>query len=302
MVPRLRATCHAGEDFAHPLEGIYCMDIARESLKLGPGDTIGHGLAAGWNVEAFDRERTPRAVIREGSLFDSLLWLRCEIGRWPSQLFAHLLPNLDAELRNLFIELYQEMGELPSLTTLGKLFQERAQPIPPNRCFCIPAERMRGMEVWNRACIERRARHVALPVKLLHELRPAITYAQAEVAKKLAEQGIALELNPSSNLRVSGALTLDELPFLQLLRRFGSFMLATLNTDNPGTFSTRIENEYALVTAALRATGVSRAETMEIVERLRRIGMYAMPWGHDPANREPGESCASAESSSLRGG
>ena len=81
-VPRLRATCHAGEDFAHPLEGIYCMDIARESLKLGPGDTIGHGLAAGWNVEAFDRERTPRAVIREGSLFDSLLWLRCEIGRW----------------------------------------------------------------------------------------------------------------------------------------------------------------------------------------------------------------------------
>ena len=73
--------------------------------------------------------------------------LEPQMQRWPSRLFARLLPNLDAELRNLFIKLYRDMGELPTLIALGKLFQERAHTIPPNRRFCNPAERMRVMEL-----------------------------------------------------------------------------------------------------------------------------------------------------------
>jgi hypothetical protein len=279
-LPPLALTCHAGEDYSHPLEGIYAIDMARRQLRLGAGDTISHGLAIVADLEHFDRLRAPATMMRHGAQFDCMLWLRHEIMSGGAHEFNGVLHLIDTWLHDAFHKLYPDSHIMPPWIALQHLWELRCGPIPPQsrKPSGNLVALMRWREIWDEKVCAARQRQCALPnLKLLEELRPAIAYMQKQVLSRLSENGIAIEFNPSSNFRISGAQVIEEVPFVSILEMLGDQVLATVNSDDPGTFGTRIENEYALVFSALRERGFSRTGTMDILERLRNVGMHHVP-------------------------
>lgn len=273
--PALGVTCHAGEDFAHPLDGLFAMHSASIGLNLGSGDTIGHGIAAGWDIDRFSSERFSFVLTQRGTQFDAMLWLYLQIKEFSAGEFVGLQVDLEKRLSEEFSSIYAEIPWPLSSDAFADVWRTRWNAIPSK--YHLPRATNLGAtmiwhEIWNPACAASRAERVPLDPILLR-LAPAISWFQQHVLKYLNDHGIALEFNPSSNWRVAQAEDPSTLPFMRILTQFKNLVLATINTDNPGIFETRIENEYAIVLEGLRDLGLSRAGAMDILERLRTIGI-----------------------------
>jgi hypothetical protein len=286
--PGLGITCHAGEDYAHPLEGTYCIASAAKLLRMRAGDTIGHGLALGHDSASYDQIRSPKSLTVRGLQFDALLWLYC---RCQETMDSPILSLLEPWLRQEAYELYGDAAlRIQSLRNMeGLLFEQRCRPVLASDSKpSEPCAKLRHMELWDKACSEKRSERIPI-TEIVYRLVPAIESAQKFVLTQLAEKGIALELNPSSNLRVSGSLAPRDIPFMRILRDGRANVLATINTDDPGTFGTRIENEYALVMRALVEAGLARAEALDVVRRLRDVGRHFVYWPPLGVGRETGK-------------
>ncbi len=282
-LPPLGLTCHAGEDFAHPLEGVYAMVRAADGLKMREGDTIGHGLAAGVDVERFHRERLSHVVTEAGQQFDALLWLYTQMMLEGSSQFGTQLVQLEEWLWSTFAELYPGALPPPSLMMLEDIGNYRAGPVWRKggerwrENTKSPAARLADREVHDEKTFTARAERLA-PAELYDSLVPAVRWAQGKVVDLLSSRGILFEFNPSSNWRISGATQPKEIPIIPLLTRHKGKILATINTDNPGVFGTRIENEYAIVLVGLCDAGIGREEALGILESIRRNGLERVYW------------------------
>ncbi len=286
-LPALRLCCHAGEDHSHPLEGLYGMATALDGLRLQPGDTIGHGLAAGWDVDFYDRSHAPKRMITLGRLFDTILWTRSAVSRLADAgSFLQEADVLEDLLRVLFAELYVCDGSplaMPPLPVLAGLFDRRCGPtpakVPPARED--PAASIFRQEAWH-PDVERNRRRLAPMSQHMHMFRRVskLTKAlQASILARLDDRGVAIELNPSSNYRVSGVDRLRDIPIVPLLDRMAGSIAATLNTDDPGVFGSRIENEYAVLLAALREAEFPRQKAVDLLERLRHMTLQRSTLG-----------------------
>ncbi len=114
--------------------------------------------------------------------------------------------------------------------------------------------------------------------------------AQKKVQKLVLERQVVVEVNPSSN-RVIGpmekmadhpvfALTLDKEQHLARQIR------VTINTDDPGVFSTSLPHEFYLLGEILVNRGVSEAEVVEWLNWLRENGkdysfLHVLPHAKD---------------------
>lgn len=290
-LPRLGVTCHAGEDYAHPLEGIHAMMTAVTALKMKAGDSIGHGLAIGRDVAQFHKEFAPKILTEAGAQFDALVWLRQVLVTYGPESFSAAAQRIEVWLWDEIPSLYSERKlHALNLAELEALARLRQGPILRHDVKLQSlAEELWLHEVWggspdldgeltsnkelreSRVPAMRRRRVPLAPV--LYDLEEAISWAQAWVAREIAERGIVLEFNPSSNWRMSQARTPGEIPFIAVLRKYGSSVLASINTDNAGAYNTRIENEYAIALEGLRESGLSRLEALELLERMRTVGL-----------------------------
>lgn len=282
---KLGLTCHAGEDFAHPLEGLFSIYAAAKLLALEAGDTIGHGLAIGVDLSAYRSSRQSRLLTMRGILFDAMIWLHGRIMREGQQHFGAASNRLEVLLWQWASELYPDERLPISFFEFEELLMRRAGPIPPANRSLINSDHLSVLhwrEYWDpKTRASRRTR--VTPPPLLDELEPAVGWLQKRVLEDLADKGVILEFNPSSNWRVSRAESPEEIPFVPILAQLKDHVLATINTDNPGVFGTRIENEYAIVFDGLinsRHAGshMSRAEVLAILERMRVVGREQAYW------------------------
>ena len=75
--------------------------------------------------------------------------------------------------------------------------------------------------------------------------------------EKIAQKGIGIEINPSSNLAISTMRTYADHPVLNLYtlglgdQRDITQMFVSINTDDRGVFQTSLENEYALLASSV---------------------------------------------------
>lgn len=277
--PPVGITWHAGEDYSQPLEGIYSVASAVHCFKMRAGDTIGHGLALGHDLDEWARVAGLRKLTGRGNQFDAVLWLyetsMCHAGA-DIQLSARgLEPWLRAEATAIY---GGAAARVPSLRDLAALLDARVGPVPRQ---CPPISQLgyylRHCEVNIAACARRRGYTVPVAPEISRHLN-VVKWAQSWVMHDLMEKGIILEFNPSSNLRVSGAEALNTIPFVRLLNEQKENIFATLSTDNPGVFTTRIENEYALVMSALLDLDITRPQALRILERLRDVGNRFVSW------------------------
>jgi hypothetical protein len=288
LLETLAATCHAGEDYAHPLEGVCAVAIAKASLCLKAGDTIGHGVALGHDVKAGGRGWIGAQVCKHGQQFDTLLWAYAQRRRRGADAYAAKFLLIEEALWRLQDELYNrdKNARVPNhLDALTDLWDLRAGPMPPltrsslsNHAWFSQFDASAVWHYWAESrqpeVMARRQQFVPLD-RVFAELDDVTMFLQREVLRDLSEAGIALEFNPSSNLRVNPDHTLAMGRILQTL---GDYAHCCLCTDDPGLFSTRIENEFAIALDALRALDVPRAAALRILNRLNAVSRDGVYW------------------------
>jgi adenosine deaminase len=100
-----------------------------------------------------------------------------------------------------------------------------------------------------------------------------VAECQDEVIKFVRERGVVIEINPSSNLRMTRTKNFRDGAYLPLVEKLGDDGLVAINTDNPGIYNTRIEQEYAIVYKGLRDRDMTRTDAMRIMEKIRLAGL-----------------------------
>jgi len=86
----------------------------------------------------------------------------------------------------------------------------------------------------------------------------AVELLQKEMQKEIAERGIGIECNPSSNYLIGTFKSYNKHPIFNLNNdgldddADSPLLQVSINTDDQGVFDTDLENEYSLITNALR--------------------------------------------------
>jgi len=93
----------------------------------------------------------------------------------------------------------------------------------------------------------------------------------AKLMEELKKRNIALELNPTSNVRTGVCASFAEHP---LRRYFDAGLLVTLNSDDPAFFGSDLANEYLL---AYTEQGFTRAELRQLAANSIRASFLPEP-------------------------
>jgi hypothetical protein len=282
--PPPRRTIHVGEDFVHLLSGLRLVAEAVRFFGLREGDRLGHALALG--VDALDwAGRTGRVALRrEERLFD-LAWEWHWCTHRP-RVGPNRLPFVESELRRLSRAVFGRA--LPPAEVCDLVIDLHA----PKRLRAVgfsnnvpEPEHLLG-DPWDATlraylCSEAVFRAgQATEWVVVHDEGPLIAALQAEVRHEVGCRGVAVEVNPSSNLLIGDFGDLKHHPFWRLAGPPGHAgdappVTVCLGSDDPITFATDLRQEYQLVYDALVTTGCSAHQALGWVDRVRADGLAA---------------------------
>lgn len=272
QLPRLGLTCHAGEDFFHPVTGLRTIWEIMRHGRMGPGDRIGHGLALGTDLYRF-AALSGNTVIPAGEALDTLAWCSRRLRAIPG-VDERALRVLDDEIDLLSWELYRERLTASELYEL----QRQRHRSPPSRLALRGVDHkvadLRRLELYDHECRQARQQLRTAP-DALETIKEDTQRIQRWMLDEIARLGIFVEANPSSNLATGDFEHLRDHP-LFWIREQNPGVRLTINCDDPGTFATRLENEYALVVDAARQRGLDPGEIEQFLESLVSAGDRAL--------------------------
>ena len=105
--------------------------------------------------------------------------------------------------------------------------------------------------------------------RLKRSIVDVVKYNQDRIKKEIIHRGIPIETCPTSNLRIGYFSKYSELPTCSLL--YDEESVVTINTDAPGILYTSLENEYNLISLALKKDmGMSEKDIRQAISRLRK--------------------------------
>jgi len=286
-VPPLRVTAHTGEDFVHLLTGLRNVDEALRRLGLREGDRIGHGVALGIEPHDWSHQAGRIPMLREDRLFD-LVWewswyaresidpppgrapmLEREIARLSQKVFSQ--PLLPFEIESFVECLYDEhcLGLLGFPNTRGPDFRLDDKHLEHHPIRLLQKYLM-DVSVF-------------LKGRKIEWVDPVgegevLAILQSGLRKKLGQRGIAVEVNPSSNLLIGNLCDLTTHPLWRLYPPPGSKVDAPLvsiciGSDDPLTFATDLRQEYQFVHDALVMADCSEAEASQWLDEVRKTGL-----------------------------
>ena len=278
MLPPLRTTVHAGEDFAHLLTGLRHVHEAMELLEMREGDRIGHGMALGMDPEIWAARAGRVAMPLEDRVLDLAWewtwWTRRGSGADAARL-AYLARAIALLGRRWFqrsvlplqIEhLRDDLGDVHNLRAVG-----------------FPADRMRGkgdrLKLLYRFLTDRptflRGRET-LWIDPAGEV-DALNRIGASLRLEVARSGLAIEVNPTSNLLVGDLGDLSTHPLWRLApprsRPDLPPLTVTVGSDDPLVFNCRLPGEYQLLFDSLVLAGLTDMEALNWLDQLRRNGL-----------------------------
>lgn len=296
--PLIGATYHVGEDFLDIVDGLRAIDESIFFLNLERGDRIGHALALGIDPKSYYDLKSVRIVMPAQDLLDNLVWLLFRCMDWGISIPHMFRAQLEQRAYGLFRRLYGEnspnttlrdyyhswilRGDDPSLVLDPALWSD-ALYTKPNTEFSLHRYsqfkknnlHFDGMDLEilraNRSILqllylyhfgqqERLLGQVPESFQISDDYAALVTKIQDHMMRRLMEQGICIECNPSSNYLIGTFRSYDKHPMF----RFNSFGLnvpehtdesiqlrVSINTDDQGIFDTSLENEYALMYCGL---------------------------------------------------
>lgn len=281
-VETLRLTVHAGEDFVHLLSGIRRVGEIVEHLKLSEGDRIGHGVALGIGAADWARRSTGLAVPRGERLFD-LLWARRVAVKKNQGVLRTWLPWITQEVERLGNDIF---GKTVSIIELDQLVTDLHSSLslylagfPNSPTLHANADSTSLLDDWLRnRTVFLRAQVVEHP-DIVDEV-DLIETLQTTVLSTLAQRGIVVEINPSSNLLIGNLGDLTNHPLWRISPPIinngeEKQVRVCIGSDDPITFATRLPEEYQLLADAMLEGGLMPQDVDRWLERARSIGLNA---------------------------
>lgn len=284
---RIGYTFHAGEDFLSLFQGLRHIAEVLFFFPWESGDRLGHGLALFFNAAKWANKVVP---LKRESYLDDLL---CERFLYKTGLLtlpdSSTLVYLDAEITRIaklifddtqcqgvediptLLEMYELKFNPNVLKSIDGLLPECWQPtLQGSHVTPGTALDLLGELVTNPVTMER-AQRIDFPssqqpghivIKRLHAIQKLLL----DVCRK---RNIIIEACPSSNMMIGNMEKMSNLPYLKNIKKRENKIC--INTDNPLTFSTNLDDELTYTYFGLRDIGCENAE--ELIDNCRNIGI-----------------------------
>lgn len=261
-------TYHVGEDFYDIIDGLRAIDEATLFLELDKHCRLGHALALGVDPHRYYKSRRHNVVMPRQNLLDNYVWLHQQIQRNNISVPSSLLAELEDRASILYYQIgYKDFSVLKcwhawllrgeeepdeddviwartSQSTLAIIRKAGtdADAVGLKNLYCINGDlKKKGAEI--------------VEDKLPEEIDAVIEKMQEVMIRKIAEAGISIETNPSSNLGIGPFEKYEDLPIFKLAPMehdvHSAMVNVSVNTDDRGVFATSLYNEFSLLAAAL---------------------------------------------------
>lgn len=316
----LKITYHAGEDFNHVLDGLRALDEAGLFLNMQRNDRIGHALALGINPVEYYDNRNNMVIVAKQDLLDDLSWFIYKCNQFDITILSSDKDIICREINSLLNEIYgssmeaedvkvtfddyisawQLRGDAPELYRTGKYQTEEeflVNNYRNNQVNRLVDDRMRNipsvtwlystyhynLEVRNKGKETEKFVFTPTMVQIICEL-------QRKMQFELADKGISIECNPTSNYVIGTFKRIDKHPILQFYNnslevdseeiKKSAQLSVSINTDDQGVFDTSLVNEYTVMAAALEMikdeTGFQKYRPGQVygwIDDVRKMGL-----------------------------
>lgn len=286
----LRATYHAGEDFLDIVDGLRAIDEAILFCGLDRGSRLGHALALGISAADYYRFKGNILVMPKQDLLDNLAWMLVKKDQYGCSADEKLKSLLEQKFYELFYEVYSSeflryrnvtyldyynswmlRGDNPENYLLSpEKFEHRLTSIPLQKLLrydfnnAVP-NTVRRNEKYRKLFMlyhyddqVRRKGEKEEVFKVPCGYANLVKVIQDKMIEELVCKGIGIETNPSSNYLIGPLQKYEEHPIIRFNGRklketeTNMSLQVSINTDDQGVFDTSLENEYALMTIALK--------------------------------------------------
>ncbi len=278
-------TYHVGEDFLDIADGLRAVDEVIKFLNFGRGDRIGHGLVLGTDAFKYYEKRHNCIVLPKLDYLDNTVWLLMQIQYYNIDVSS----NLQQELRNnywrLFNDIYMYDKQIPPHIYYQSWLLRGDDP--ENDIFVNKGVYENPITFWERCGINDGALFDAArkienarklyffyhfdpgvkkrgseseEFKISSEYIKLMSDLQMKMRTEIAERHIAIETNPTSNLKIGDFDRYIEHPITKFYNaeletdyhklKSCAQISTSINTDDLGVFDTNLENEYALMAIA----------------------------------------------------
>ncbi|MBF0141610.1 MAG: hypothetical protein HQL74_15200 [Magnetococcales bacterium] len=268
--PPLGFTFHAGEDYFHPMDGIRTMHGAMKGLDMRSGDRIGHGLAAGRSIKHFHQDFGESLHLPRGVALDNLVWLFHELSHRIGESVVDMR-RIAEEIEHLSEDCYGKAVTPAMMIRVQELRHEILLDEPPKKQPLDESHAIRNKE-WFDPTVKKKRKEVIRNPDVFKNAEKEIELAQESLMKELARRGVVIEFNPSSNFVTGGIESLTFHPFFRYHNALHGKLRATINCDDPGTFATRIENEFSCMLNALMLRDIGKDDALELLDAMRQAG------------------------------
>ena len=300
----LGVTFHVGEDYMDVVDGLRAVSEAISFLQLRKGDRIGHGLVLGVDVKEYYKSRNYTIAMSLQMMVDNMAWLHHRVKGLKG--FGYILGGIKETFEDCYrkvysgsivpsIELYYKSmllrGDAPecykedgTVNNMGDDLVEWKSKALNSDILCSKAREYREARklFYQYHYCQKGKQNGAIYNEWVVDdgIISAIAEIQQQILDEVEEIGLAIECNPTSNLRIGEFDRYDEHPILKFnndgLRVFPKQSLSvSINTDDKGVFSTSIEREYALIAYAimryfkLNGYEISNTEVYDWLDRIR---------------------------------
>ncbi len=264
-------TFHAGEDFYTLMQGLRHVGEILMFFPWEDGDRIGHGVSLALDAKAW-QERHPVVTAPREVLMDDMLWeldlyssgiitppfpsiitrLEYEVSRMSSAIYGKSHPT------RLLIDTYKTKYNIAGLYAAGLLhdfFSSEFSPTFENRLSGNSPE----IELLKKTLSDSGIRKNCTTVESVYkcfsaeEEQQRLESIQNRLIDLCTEKNIAIESCPTSNLVIRNLHDYSEVPGVKMLHN--GFPNLLINTDNPLTFATSLDEEYLHTYLALKKLG-----------------------------------------------
>ena len=286
----LRATYHVGEDFLDIVDGLRAIDEAILFCGLKRGSRLGHALALGINAVDYYRFKGNVLVMPKQDLLDNLAWMLVKKEQYGCPADEKLKSLLEQKFYEVFYEIYSGeffqygnvtyqdyynswmlRGDNPEnyLLEPGK-FEHRLISVPLQNLLRYDfndavSNTVRRNEKYRKLFMfyhyddkVRRKGEKEVIFKVPCGYASLVRAIQDKMIQELVCKGVGIETNPSSNYLIGTLQKYEEHPIIRFNGRklketeTNMSLQVSINTDDQGVFDTSLENEYALMTIALK--------------------------------------------------
>lgn len=291
----LGVTYHVGEDYYDIVDGLRAIDEAILFLNMTDGARLGHAVALGIDANEYYRERKKTIIIPKQDLIDNCVWLLAKMDEYAirdekgvrnklflefQRLMCEIYPKLLTEDYRLYYQSWLLRGDEPSVymaatedspMPLDNLVEpyylnhfEKRIDVARTHWFA----RILYRDYHYDAGAKYRG-HKPEEWRLPEGLISVIDQIQVQMRNEVARRKIAIEVNPTSNLRICNIDTYDTHPVVKF-RNYGLYSMdeyndcpqisVSINTDDKGIFATSLEKEYTLMALALEKQKTAHEE------------------------------------------